>query len=631
MQTAMADAPWDVRPADVEGARTLARALSVSPVTAQLLINRGFEDPERARRFLSPRLAELRRPDGDAPMAGFAVAVDRLARALAARETIGIFGDYDVDGVTSCALLASFLGDAGGRVVARVARRDAGYGFGVEDAARFADAGCAVVVTCDCGTSDHEALAAARARGIDVIIVDHHQVPERDPEALALINPHQPSCRFPFKGLASVGVAFYLAAALRTRLRESGVATLPDPRALVDLVAVGTIADLAPLTDENRILVHHGLARLRESPRPGLAALARLANIEEGAFRTADISLRIAPRLNAPGRLGDAAPALALLLADATNADERAAACEAANVERRLVQERVAAEAMQQAEAQPDGVIVVAGAGWHAGVVGIVAAKLVDRFARPSLVIALDAAGRTGVGSARTVPGFHLHRALHGCADLLVRYGGHAAAAGLTIDAEHLGALRTRMSAAAHEAFGGAPPAATLGVDAEIALDAVDELLAEELGRLEPFGIGNPEPVLGARGITLDRSRVVGENHLQVTLRDGLHARDGIGFWLAARDRPAPAHACAPPSCPRSTPSAASGACASACAICRPTHEPPAARAGRTARPHRHPRRAARRRRGHEEPLRHRRRIDVQGHRRASNRRRRLDFSRRSA
>jgi len=536
MHTAMGDALWEVKPVDWDRARALARALSLSPVTAQLLINRGVDDPERARRFLSPRLAELRRPDGEQPMAGFAVAVDRLARALAERQTIGIFGDYDVDGVTSCALLASFLGDAGGRVVARVARRDAGYGFGVDDAARFADAGCAVVVTCDCGTSDHDALAAARARGLDVIVVDHHQVPERDPDALALINPHQASCRFPFKGLASVGVAFYLAAALRTRLRAAGFATLPDPRALVDLVAVGTIADLAPLTDENRILVHHGMQRLRTQPRPGLAALARAAGLDEGVQRAADISLRLAPRLNAPGRLGDAQPSLDLLLADASNADERAARLEAANVERRAVQERVLDEAMQQAEAQPDGVIVAAGAGWHAGVVGIVAAKLVDRFARPSLVIALDGSAQLGVGSARTVAGFHLHRALTSCADLLVRYGGHAAAAGLTIEARHLGELRTRLSAAARVSFGGDAPAATLGVDAEIALDAVDELLAEEVGRLEPFGVGNPEPVLGARGVTLERTRVVGENHLQVTLRDGLHARDGIGFWLAARD-----------------------------------------------------------------------------------------------
>ena len=539
MQTAMGDArvptTWTLMPVERERAHTLAGLLRVSPVTAQLLINRGFGEPDRARRFLAPRLAELRRPDGAAPMAGFAVAVERLARALAVGETVGVFGDYDVDGVTSCALLATFLRDAGGRVVPRVASRHSGYGFGVDDVGRFADAGCAIVVTCDCGTSDHEALAAARVRGIDVIVVDHHQVPDRDPQALALINPHQPSCRFPFKGLASVGVAFYLAAALRTRLRAAGRATLPDPRALVDLVAVGTVADLAPLTDENRILVHHGLQRLRSEPRPGLAALARLAGLDDGVQRASDIGLRLAPRLNAPGRLGDAQPALDLLLAeDAATADVRAAVCEAANVERRQVQERVLAEALLQAEAQADGVIVVAGQGWHAGVVGIVAAKLVDRFARPALVIALD--GDLGRGSARTVAGFHLHQALRGAEELLVRYGGHAAAAGLTIEARHVGELRARLSAAARATFGDAPPVSDLPVDIEVALDAVDELLAEEVGRMEPFGIGNPEPVLVARGVTLERARVVGERHLQVTLRDGLHARDGIGFWFADRD-----------------------------------------------------------------------------------------------
>jgi single-stranded-DNA-specific exonuclease len=541
MHAAMGDvARWIVRPADSERARRLARALNLSPVTAQLLINRGHDEPERARRFLAPRLSELRRPDGDAAMAGFAAAVTRLAAAVQARQTVGVFGDYDVDGITSCALLASFLADTGTPVVARVARRDRGYGFGVDDARGFADAGCAVVVTCDCGTSDHEALAWARARGLDVIVVDHHQVPERDPEALALINPHQRGCRFPFKGLASVGVAFYLAAALRTRLREAGVATLPDPRALVDLVAIGTIADLAPLTDENRILVHHGMLRLREKPRPGLAALARVAGLDDGVQRAADVALKLAPRLNAPGRLGDAQPALDLLLAaDDASAEARAATCEAANVERRAIQDRVYAAALAQAEAQGDApVLVCAAADWHPGVVGIVAAKLVDRFVRPAFVLALDGDGpdALGRGSARTVGGFHLFQALAGAAGLLVRFGGHAAAAGLTVAHQDLPALQAHLADAARRSLGDGPRAAELPVDAEIGLEAVDELLAEELGRLEPFGIGNPEPVLAARGVTLERARVVGQSHLQVTLRDGLHARDGIGFWFADRD-----------------------------------------------------------------------------------------------
>jgi single-stranded-DNA-specific exonuclease len=530
---------WIVAPSTAGEAERLAQLLGVRPLTAQLLINRGVADPARARQFLEPRLAELRRPDGVGEMAGFGRAVERLAQALLQRQTIGVFGDYDVDGVSSCALLATFLRDAGGRVVARVARREDGYGFGVGDVQRFAEAGCAVVVTCDCGTSDHEALAAARTRRLDVIVVDHHQVPERDPEAHALINPHQASCRFPFKGLASVGVAFYLAAALRTRLRGAGWPRLPDPRTLTDLVALGTIADLAPLTDENRILVRSGLERLRSAPRPGLQALAEIAGLQDGVQRSADVGLKLAPRLNAPGRLGDAQPALDLLLAeDLESAQARALICETANLRRRELQGEVLREAEQQAAEQPEGVLVVAGIGWSPGVVGIVAAKLVDRYARPAVAIALEGAGATalGRGSARTAGGFHLHQGLREVSDLLVRYGGHAAAAGLTIEAGKLGELRARLSAAARASLVADGRPGELSVDAEVPLQEIDDILAEELRRLEPFGIGNPEPLLAARGVTVERTRIVGQGHLQVTLRDGLHARDGIAFGLADQD-----------------------------------------------------------------------------------------------
>jgi single-stranded-DNA-specific exonuclease len=525
-------------PPEPSAAVELSQALGLSPLTAQLLLNRGVRTQEVARRYLEPRLADLRRPDGELPMAGFGAALERLDRALAAGETIGIFGDYDVDGVTSCALLTTFLRGAGGRVVPRVARRDAGYGFGLDDVRAFAEAGCGVIVTCDLGTSDHDALADARARGIHTIVVDHHQVPDREPEALALINPHQPACRFPFKGLASVGVAFYLAAALRTRLRDRASAVEPpDPRQLLDLVAVGTVADMAPLTEENRILVYQGLKRLREAPRPGLLALARVAGLEDGVRRTADIGLRLGPRLNAPGRLGAAQLALDLLLApDEASATELALKCEEANKKRQEVQERVFTEALAQAEAlvrNDHPVLVVAGEGWHAGVVGIVAARLVERFHRPAAVIALD--GVQGRGSMRTSHGFNLHAALKASHELLVRYGGHAQAAGLTVDQARIPELRVRLQELARQHLGAQAPTRVLQVDAEVGLDKIDEPLASELRRLEPYGVGNPEPLLAARGLVLERARAVGNQngHLQVTLRDGLHARDGIGFNLA--------------------------------------------------------------------------------------------------
>ncbi|MSP63529.1 MAG: single-stranded-DNA-specific exonuclease RecJ [Myxococcales bacterium] len=534
--------PWCVPVAEPERARALGRAIGVRPLTAQILLNRRVVEPSDALRFLAPRLSDLRPPDGGKAgqaqaMAGFDRAAERLARALTDGETVGVFGDYDVDGVTTCALLSRFLLDAGGRVVPRVARRDAGYGFGVPDADGFADAGCKVVVTGDCGTSDHEAIARAGARGIDVIVVDHHQVPERETGAFALLNPHQPGCGFPFKGMASVGVGFYLAAAVRTRLRALG-REAPDPRDLLDLVAVGTIADLAPLTDENRVLVSAGLKELARGRRPGLKTLLESAGVETGRpLTSADISFKIAPRLNAPGRLGDAGLALDLLLApDVATAVRCAAAIEEINARRRVVSEQVFAEAVAQIEAAPvasRAAVVVAGQGWAPGVVGIVAARLVDRYGCPSVVIALN--GGVGRGSARTTPGLHLYRALLCCAAHLVRFGGHAAAAGLTIEERSLPEFIRAFQAAALVELGESAPRAGLPVDAEVDLHQIDEVQAEEMARLGPFGIGNPEPLLAARGL-LDHSRIVGEKHLQITLRDGPHARDGIAFGLAGRD-----------------------------------------------------------------------------------------------
>jgi single-stranded-DNA-specific exonuclease len=529
---------WHVRSPEPERARKLASELSLSPLVGQLLLNRGIHDPERARRFLDPRLSDLRRPDGEGgegAMAGFDRAVERLQRAIAEREMIGLFGDYDVDGVTSCALLADFFGQVGARVHAEVARRDAGYGLGVETVDRFAEAGAQVVVTCDCGTSDHEALSHARRRGIDVVVVDHHQVPEREPEAHALINPHQTSCRFPYKGLASVGVAFYLAAALRTRLRAEGRRNLPDPRALLDLVAVGTVADMAPLTDENRILVHAGLRLLARAPRPGLRALLELSGGMSDRLRSIDIGMRIGPRLNAPGRLGDARPALDLLLAPGP-IEGRALAerLELANQKRRELQLAVEAAALEEAERHQGAAIVVAGQGWPAGVVGIDAARLVERYGRPAAVIALE--GEVGRGSLRSAGGFDLVSGLRSASDLLIRYGGHAVAAGLTIAPQNVDAFRQRFCAAVAESLGRTPPRPRLEVDAEIDLEALDERLLSEISQLEPFGIGNPEPCLGSRDLVLERSRVVGSDHLQVTLRDGPYAHDGIGFSFASRD-----------------------------------------------------------------------------------------------
>jgi len=540
------DRAWRLRTIDEAASVRIANDLHILPATARCVVARDVTTSDAAAEFFEPRLSRLRPPSD---MAGFAAAVVRLTVAVGNGEIIGVFGDYDVDGVTSAALLTSFLRSVGARVVVRVAERDAGYGFGEAHAAWFAAQGAGVIVTVDCGTSDIPAILAARGAGIDTIVIDHHQVPDRaDHPSLALVNPHRPDSTYPFRGLASVGLSFFLAAALRTALRDRGHFTAtnrpaPDVRQLLDLVAVGTVADLAPLREENRILVTAGLRELRGRRRPGLAALCELAGLAvERVLDETDIGWKLAPRLNAPGRLGDAAPALALLLAaDAREAQLAAADCESANQRRRELQDHMLAEALLDAEElAADAGLVVARSGWHAGVAGIVAAKLVDRFGKPAAVIALDEARGEGRGSLRTTAGFNLYRALEACREHLIRYGGHAQAAGLTVAAAQLPALRRAFAAQAELAARDRGPAPGVTFDAMVPLGEASAQLAVELAAMGPFGIGNEAPVIAAPGARVRASRRVGDDgsHLKLTLECERHAtaHSAIAFRMGARD-----------------------------------------------------------------------------------------------
>jgi single-stranded-DNA-specific exonuclease len=519
---------WQAPSVDEGKAAALAAEMRLRPLTARILVGRGIDRADAASRFLSPRLADLRPPEG---MPDLPRALDRLTAALAAGETIGVFGDYDVDGVTTAAVLASALRAFGGKVVARAASRQAGYGLGPDDVARFASDGCRVLVTGDCGTSDDEALRAARERGIDTIVIDHHEVPSGETAAYALINSRRPDDRFAFKGLASCGVAFYLAAALRTRLGSSF-----DPRELLDLVALGTIADLVPLVDENRILVAAGLKTLSGRGRPGIAALVARAELEAPTLTAHDVAFRLTPRLNAAGRLGEAQLALDLLLAGPGDAERLAAELEDQNTERQRIQELVWIEALGQANVQAEGdapALVVGAEGWHHGVVGIIAARLVDRFARPAVAIGFrDGDGR---GSARTVPGVNLYEALTRCAAHLTRYGGHAGAAGLSMSFAGLDPFRRDFAFEAARQLAGRPPRA-LEVDAEVALADLSLPMTEELARLAPYGAANREPLFALTGVVALATRLVGKGHLQLTLDHGGATSEAIAFGLGDQD-----------------------------------------------------------------------------------------------
>jgi single-stranded-DNA-specific exonuclease len=517
---------WRTPSVDEGQAAALARELRIQPLTARILVSRGIGAPDVAARFMAPRLADLRRPDG---MADLPRALERLAAALAAGETIGVFGDYDVDGVTTAAVLTSALRAFGGRVIARAASRHAGYGLGVEDVARFAAEGCRVLVTGDCGTSDHDALRAARDAGMDAIVIDHHEVPSGESAAYALISSRRPDDAFPFKGLASCGVAFYVAAALRTRL---GAAF--DPRDLLDLVALGTIADLVPLVEENRILVAAGLRILSARGRPGIAALAARAELTEPTISAHEVAFRLTPRLNAAGRLGEAQLALDLLLADAKDAERLANEIDDQNTERQRIQELVWKEALGQVADQDGAAALVVGAeGWHHGVVGIIAARLVDRFARPAVVVGFkDGEGR---GSARTVPGMNLYEALVQCGPHLSKYGGHAGAAGMSLSADRLDAFRAAFVAEATRQLRDPRPLA-FEVDAQVGLSDVNVPLAEELARLGPFGAANREPLFALPGVTTRSTRIVGRGHLQLVLDHEGATGEAIAFGLGEQD-----------------------------------------------------------------------------------------------
>jgi len=532
---------WEVPRIDLAARNALREALGVSRIAAQALLNRGLAAPESAAAFLEPGPESLHDPFAFRDMRR---AVDRVEAALKAGEPIAVYGDYDVDGVSGAALLSEFFASLGHKVTVRIPDRFAdGYGLTPEAVERLAAGGARVVITADNGTSAHRAVARAAELGVDVIVTDHHEVRGTLPPAFAVLNPHRADGTYPERRLCGVGVALKLCHAILIGRGRATAAGLPEAlKPLLDLVALGTVADVAALTGENRLLVREGLALLSGEARVGVAALKAVAGLAGQPVGAGQVGFHLGPRINAGGRVADANRGVALLTTrDRNEAAEAARYLDEANRERRAieawileaVERRIAAEGWAER-----GAIVLASEDWHAGVLGIIASRVVERYHRPCVLIAAGADG-IGKGSGRSVAAVNLFEALAECEDLLLGYGGHTVAAGLTVETAQVPALAERLDRVARRRAGPEAMRPALRLDASARLGDIGRPLADELARLAPFGAGNPEPVLMLARVVPTGVQPVGSGHLRMLLTspDAPGARVpaiafGAGDWL---------------------------------------------------------------------------------------------------
>jgi single-stranded-DNA-specific exonuclease len=532
----MATAPpkWDTLVSDDAATERLAAALNIAPIVARLLCQRGYGDPELAARFLNPSLDHLHDPMA---LADMPVAVERIFAAIARKERIAIHGDYDVDGVTSTVILRRALELLGADVVHFIPERlKDGYGLQPVAVERLHADGVGLVISVDCGIRGADAARRARELGVDLIITDHHEPDTELPAALAVINPKRHDCTYPDKHLAGVGVALKLVQALCHRSgRDSW---LPG---FLKVAAIGTLADVVPLIGENRVIAKLGLDLLSRGPhKVGLRSLLEIAGLSGKTIDSYHISFLVAPRVNAAGRMSTPDIATRLLLAsDEAMGDEvRALALQldGENVRRQEEEAEILAAARKIVQTDPDvgarTVLVVAGEGWHRGVIGIVASKLVDAFHRPAIVLSIE----NGVahGSCRSVPHFDMLGALERCASLFVRFGGHKQAAGLTMEASRLGELRRAVNDVADETLGPEELMPRLRIDGDLMFRGITGGVASGVAALAPFGAGNPRPVFSAHRVEIvDGPRKLKERHLKMALR-----QDGRIFravaWRAA-------------------------------------------------------------------------------------------------
>lgn len=527
---------WILRSPDPGAVRELSTRHGLAPAASKVLVNRGIVEPRDVERFLGGTLSDL--PDPSL-LKDVDKAARRLADAGSRGEPLLIYADYDADGATGAACLYLFLKRIFPDLPVRIHqndRRKDGYGLQTHVLAPAAREGYRLVVTVDCGISDVAAVREAAREGVDVIVTDHHLPGETVPEAFAIVNPMQPDCVFPGKEMAGVGVAFLLVCALRKAVREiAGFGLLPEPplRPYLDLVALGTVADMAALRGGNRLLVREGLREIRKSPRPGIEALFEASGVPHAAATEMDLGFRVGPRLNAAGRVGDATRSSRILVSESRDDAARLAReLNEDNALRQREEERivVAVEAALAAMGEIPPAIVLSDPAWNAGVLGIVASKVLERYGRP--VVLLQEEDGAAKGSCRSVEGFHIVSALSSLSHLLTRYGGHAQAAGLALPLEHLPAFRDGLAGIADRHARETPFLRRRSIDAELRVAEITPDLLSDLDRLRPFGVGNEEPLFLLPNVRVAAISRIGSGgrHLRFAVEEDGRRLSGVAF-----------------------------------------------------------------------------------------------------
>jgi single-stranded-DNA-specific exonuclease len=535
---------WRIHPHDSERIASLERSARVPAVVAQLLVSRGVECPDEVRRFLDAKLSGLREPE-DLP--GLTDAADKIFAAATDARRIDIYGDYDADGMTATAILCRCLQMLGANVGYYVPHRiDEGYGLNARAIEKLAERGSQQIITVDCGIASVAEAETAKGLGLELIITDHHEMGPALPDAAALVHPRLPGFAYPFGGLCGAGVAFKLAWALCQRASDAkkvGERMRNFLLQAVGLAAIGTVADVVPLLDENRILVKHGLTSLKDRPTLGLRRLMSITKLDKKPLLDSeDIAFTLAPRLNAAGRLGQAQLAIELLITgDERRATDLATYIDQLNESRGSLERRIYRAANKQAKEnfnpKEDAALVLAGRDWHPGVIGIVAGRLAEKYNRPVVLVALDqAAAKPGSGSARSAAGIDLHRALTACGEHLVGYGGHAAAAGLRIEEANIDRFRDEFREFVEKETTAEGRIAEVHIDAEAPLCQLTLKTVQQIEQLSPFGEGNHRPVLCTGGVSLNgppKKIGGGERHLSVKLKQSDLTLRAVAFGQA--------------------------------------------------------------------------------------------------